>query len=83
MEVPGKAGRALARPEKCHVRKGVEIYLRGRVGTQVVIKICRGNWDVCANLKRKILLVEPDPKNPTGIALFYILSAATLSLSVS
>ena len=26
MEVPGKAGRALARPEKCHVRKGVEIY---------------------------------------------------------
>ena len=28
MEVPDKVGRALARPEKCHIRKGVEIYLR-------------------------------------------------------
>ena len=26
MEVPDKVGRALARPRKCHVRKGVEIY---------------------------------------------------------
>jgi len=28
MEVPDKVGRALARPQKCHIRKGVEIYLR-------------------------------------------------------
>ena len=26
MEVPDEVGRALARPEKCHIRKGVEIY---------------------------------------------------------
>jgi len=26
MEVPDKVGRALARPKKCHIRKGVEIY---------------------------------------------------------
>ena len=28
MEAPDKVGRALARPEKCHIRKGVEIYLK-------------------------------------------------------
>ena len=28
MEVPDKVGRALARPEKCHIRKGVEIYYK-------------------------------------------------------
>lgn len=27
MEVPDKVGRASARPKKCHIRKGVEIYL--------------------------------------------------------
>ena len=26
MEAPDKVGRALARPEKCHIRKGVEFY---------------------------------------------------------
>ena len=26
VEVPDKVGRALARPEKCHIREGVEIY---------------------------------------------------------
>jgi len=31
MEVPDKVGRALARPKKCHIRKGVEIYFIDRI----------------------------------------------------